>query len=386
MSKELKGVVLNELSNLFIWSGFKYYLRKPEDSYILYSPTKYWRNQNLVNKKFNDGFLCNRHRFHADDQSAIGCIWWENEDDLTTESLRLAPYDVEGDDIKKVEGVEITLRKSYHKLSEEYDKREFEDDEPGGILCEGNGLEFVDNGRKKRSKPVWNKNIIAYLKADGFSIDRKHVSLTVGGYFTGHGFYVRSDNFIEKLPLFAASVFPCDKWYKSNVYSKSYDGRGAHLNDKTFLKRCLIYTALSSKNKCRSISGSDGRFYRNELCFHGEDTLAWNKLQEFQSAGEKTDDKERDLLKYWNDVLYETKKTEEYKELMRNSDCRLGLWQIKEEVNVKEETGQYDKKGKPILRNKYTILNTQITSLETELKRYYETEIAPLLFKYELIK
>ena len=71
MKKEYKGVVLNDLSNLFIWSGFKFYLRKPTDSYILYAPTKYWRNQSLANKKFVDGFLCNRKHFHANQVSAM---------------------------------------------------------------------------------------------------------------------------------------------------------------------------------------------------------------------------------------------------------------------------------------------------------------------------
>src|SRR3990167_10020920 len=31
-----------DLSNLFIWSGWKYYLKKPDDYYILFSPIKYW--------------------------------------------------------------------------------------------------------------------------------------------------------------------------------------------------------------------------------------------------------------------------------------------------------------------------------------------------------
>ena len=87
MRRVHKGVVLNDLSNLFIWSGFNYYLKKPTDSYILYSPTKYWRNQKLVNKHFKDGFLCNRKEFHANQVSAIGCIWWKNIDDFETETL-----------------------------------------------------------------------------------------------------------------------------------------------------------------------------------------------------------------------------------------------------------------------------------------------------------
>ena len=91
----MKGAATNDLANLFIWSGFKYYLKKPIDSYILYSPTKYWRNQNLVKKKFIDGFLCNRKEFHAVQNSAMGCIWWKNETDEETEKLTLTPYESE---------------------------------------------------------------------------------------------------------------------------------------------------------------------------------------------------------------------------------------------------------------------------------------------------
>jgi hypothetical protein len=41
----------------------------------------------------------------------------------------------------------------------------------------------------------------------------------------------------------------------------------------------LFYTALTPKNKCRSLKGSDKRDYRNELCFDGN-TLASQKLKE----------------------------------------------------------------------------------------------------------
>ncbi len=36
MKKEVKGVATNDLGNAFIWSAFKYYLRQPTDSYIVY--------------------------------------------------------------------------------------------------------------------------------------------------------------------------------------------------------------------------------------------------------------------------------------------------------------------------------------------------------------
>jgi hypothetical protein len=277
---EFCGTTLNELANLFIWSGFRFYLRKDVDSYILYSPTKYWRCNKLAQKKFMDEFLCNRREFcslpdgskRGDlTKSAIGCIWWKNEDDLKREELPpLKAYDIrENCAIACSEaGIQIVLRKAHKRFSEcAYDHRKFPDDSDDGILCESNGAEFRENGREIRAKKFHNKNVIGYLVASSFSIDRKHVSLTRCALYGGNGFHVRRDNFIEKLPLFAAAMLPYDKkWFTIDVYSLTCDGEGRYLKDEEFLKKCLVYTVLTLKNKCRSLHGSDGRFYRNELC------------------------------------------------------------------------------------------------------------------------
>ena len=377
-----KGVVLNDLANLFIWSGFKYYLKKPTDSYILYSPTKYWRNQNLVNKRFAGGFLCNRKEFHADQLSAISCIWWKNIDDYKTKELTLTPLDIKEDSVFPATN-DLTIKKAYLNFSKAYDNRTFDDDIEG-IYCESNGSVFVSNGRKVQTNAIHNENIIAYLMVHSFLIDRKNVSLTRAALFKGHGFYVRTDNFLEKLPLFVAATFPYNKWYKTDVYSKSYDGNGSYVVDKDFLKKCLFYTALTSKNKCRSIRVREDLFYRNELCFDREDTLAWQSLQVFLKEGLKLSETEQTLLKYWNDVLFEASKTDEY--LNADKNTRFGLWQIKEEINYKINSGRFNKKGEPIKVYKHTGLNTEIKKLESYLKIYYEEEIIPLLFKYELIK
>lgn len=379
-----KGVVLNDLTNLFIWSGFKYYLNKPTDSYILYSPTKYWRTQNLVNKKFADGFLCNRKNFHAKQVSATGCIWWKNIDDNSTTSLTLTPYDIVNNTIS-IATNDITINKAYRNLSEAYDKRVF-NDTFDGIICERNGKEFLDNGRKVYIKPVYNDNIIGYLVASNFQIDRKDVVLTRCGLYKAHGFFLRNDNFIEKLPLFVTSTFPYDKWYKTDVYSKSFDGNGSYLADKEFLKRCLIYTSLTKKNKCRSFEGSDHRFYRNELCFDkNHDTLAWIELQRMLNNGLKLSSSESTLLKYWSDVVFEAEKTDEFLN-NNNTKMRYGFWQIFDDFNIKTDSGRLNRKGKPIMVYKYPTLNTEIKKLDNALKEYYANEIIPSLFKYELIK
>lgn len=383
MKKEYKGVVLNDLSNLFIWSGFKFYLRKPTDSYILYAPTKYWRNQSLANKKFVDGFLCNRKHFHANQVSAIGCIWWKNIDDSDTKQITLTPYDIENQITSRATD-DITIKKAFYNLSYAYDKRPLVNYSEDGIICERDGSEFVSNGRKVYIKPIYSDEIVAYLVASNFQIDRKDVMLTRCGIYKAHGFYLRSDNFTEKLPLFVAATFPYDKWYKADVYSKSYDGQGSFLNDKDFLRKCLIYTALTPKNKCKSFLGSDKRFYRNELCFDREDTLAWKALQKLLNDGLELSEIEQTLLKYWRDVLFEASKTDEYKSA--NKKFRYGLWQIMQELNIKIDSGRKDKKGNPVMVYKYNALNSEIKKLDDALKHYYNTEIVPMLFKFELIK
>jgi hypothetical protein len=381
IKKEYKGVVLNELGNLFIWSGFKYYLNKKYDSYILFSPSKYWRNHNLVNKKYIDGFLCNRKEFHASQQSAISCIWWSNIDKTYTELPPITPYNIINNkaEICKEANGNIILRKANINMTEAYDKRKFRNDKNNGILFESNGLEYKPNGRKiSVNNPIYNKNIVAYIIADGFLIDRKHVGIIRGAGYRGHGFYVRSDNFIEKLPLFVAGCFPYDKWWKTDVYSKCYDGKGKYLKNKSFLRKCLIYTCLTAKNKCRTIKGSDKRFYKNELCFDGKTTLAYKCLETYFPL---SNDIENTLMKYWNDVMFEVKKTKEY-----NKAFKYGLWQIKEEINIKISTGNKDRYGNEILKYKYTELNTEIIKLEKKLREYYQKEIINDLFKYELIK
>lgn len=385
MEQVCSGAVLNDLTNLFIWSGFNYYLSKPQDSYILFSPTKYWRTQHLADKVFRGGFLCNRKEFHADQASAIGCIWWQNVDDRETESLTLTPYDIVANSIQRATD-DITIRKAYQNFTAAFDSRKFPDDIKG-IICERDGREFVQDGRVSYIDPIDNKNIIAYLCVSNFQIDRKDVVLTRCGLYKAHGFYVRSDNYLSKLPLFVAATFPYDKWYKTDIYSKSLDGGPAYLEDKDFLKKCLIYTSLTPKNKCRSLKGSDKKYYVNELCLDGEKTIAQKTLKELIKEGYTLNEQEETLLKYWNDVLYEARKTSEYKEIMKsNPKCTFGLWQIKEELNIKIDSGRVNKTGTPIMTQKYPPLNSEITKLENELKKYYSEELLPRIFQYQLIK
>ena len=111
-------------------------------------------------------------------------------------------------------------------------------------------------------------------------------------------------NYIEKLPLWTAKLYPQDTWYDKDVYFTTSDGGDAYTKDKVFLKSCLIYTCLSNQNKCLSFNGSDGRYYRNELCFddtHG-DTVASADLKTMTLDAES-----KKLMALWENILAEAK-------------------------------------------------------------------------------
>jgi hypothetical protein len=190
-----------------------------------------------------------------------------------------------------------------------------------------------------------------------------------GTRYNIRGFYLRSDNFIEKLPLFAAKLYPQKNWYERDIYFTTADGGDRYLADKDFLKSCFIFACLSQRNHCRSFDGSDGRFYKNELCFD-KNTIASNKLKIY-----KLTDEEKELTSIFADVLIKAKPTKEY-----NLKYTYGTYQIDEELNTRHKNDNdewiYD----------YPELNTAINSLKNKIAKYYENIIQSKLFEYELLK
>src|SRR5699024_11591283 len=79
---------------------------------------------------------------------------------------------------------------------------------------------------------------------------------------------LRRDNYLTKLPLFAMARIPSEgRYWIRGVVNRNADNGDNFSHDKDFLKACLIFTGLAYHNKCLSFTGSDGREYRNELCF-----------------------------------------------------------------------------------------------------------------------
>ena len=362
-----------EISNLFIWSAFHYYMRQPTDSYICFSPVKYFKSIGLVKKEFIKGFLFNRKFFHAS-ASSISCILWANIP-AYDHSWTLEAYNI--NENNKLEYVKDVVIKEVINLVNAYnDRRSFADDKKSKIVAKSNGEEKTDWIPKKKFEKkfaISNPNIIGYMSANGYSIDAKHRYLMRLPYYVGveqsFGFYLREDNYISKLPIFCAKLYPQKNWYEKDVYFTSSDKGDEYLHDTNLLRSCLIYTCLCEENKCRSIHASNGTIYQNELCLD----LGTKARQDLSRWNLSTQDEE--IIEVWNKVLSQAKQTEEYKERYK-----YGTFQIKEELN----TFYFDDNGDKIFN--YRELNGDLIVLKRKLQRYYSEIIQPLLFKYELIK
>ena len=93
MKKEVKGAVSNDLGNAFIWSAFKYYLRQNTDSYVVFSPVKYWKAQHLIDREFLGGFAFNRRHFHTNIDACIMVGYWGNKI-VENEEITLQGFDI----------------------------------------------------------------------------------------------------------------------------------------------------------------------------------------------------------------------------------------------------------------------------------------------------
>lgn len=374
------GTAVNDLGNVFIWSAFEYYLRQPTDSYVVYSPVKYWKAQYLIDKRFIEGYAFNRRHFHTNIDACIMCALWSNED-AQLDSFTLTGYDIEDGELVKYPE-ELSVRRIHEKFSSIYfDKRVFADDENDGILCDANGLERVKQ-TSIRCIPVVNKNCIGYMVVytSGFDNPDLHSYLLASGKYDGNGFYMRRDNYLEKLPMFCASRYITynREWTERARIMKSGDGADRFNADVAsgkldqWLRKCLLFTCVEMQNHMRTFTGSDGRFYRNELCMDTTNgpTVASEDLKNLV-CGED----EKLIIDQWNVLLDEAKKTAEY-----DSSLTYGVYQIFAEI----DTSYKDDEGKTVWNN--LEVHSALQTLKTLVKEYYNKEIVPTLFEYEFLK
>lgn len=380
MKKEIKGPALNDLGNAFIWSGFKYYLRQPTDSYIVYSPVKYWKAQHIISKKFLDGYAFNRRHFHTNIDACIMCALWSNEDDDATE-FTLAGYDIDSTG-ELTEKVDLPVKKVIDMYSTKYyEKSVFSDATYDGIHTGLNGLE-ADASVKRRIKPMYSKDMLGYLVADSVGFDNPDAksSLLVAGRYNGNGCYIRKDNYLEKLPMFCASRYITynREWTERARIMKSADGADRYQADiasgklDQWLRKCLLFTCIEMQNHMRTFTGSDGRFYRNEMCLDTTNgpTIASEDIKKLSP-----NEAEKKILAQWDLLMSEVKKTKEY-----NSSLTYGLYQIFAEI----DTSYKDEDNKTVWNN--IEVHSALQTMKTLCKEYYNKEIVPTLFEYEFIK
>lgn len=380
MKKEVKGTASNDLGNAFIWAGFKYYLRQPTDSYIVFSPVKYWKAQHLIDKEFLGGFAFNRRHFHTNIDACIMVALWANIPS-TIEDFMLKAFDIDENIGELTDCGDIPVKRIHSLYSQNYyDKRQFPGDEYGTVVLGFDGNECKSKGR---IVPRLNVNILGYMTIDtsGFDNPDIHASLVTTALYNAHGFFLRKDNYLEKLPMFCASRYITYNraWTERARIMKSADGADRFnadvVNGKLtqFLLKCLLFTCTEMQNHMRTFTGSDGRFYRNELCLDGTngETIALRDIK-----GLYLGEKEKDLLKQWKTVLQWAKKADGY-----NSSLTYGVYQIFAELDtshVDETTGD------TIWDN--VELHTALAGLKTLVKDYYNSEIVPILFEYEFLK
>jgi hypothetical protein len=382
-AKGIKGTATNDLGNVFIWSAFKYYLRQPTDSYIVYSPAKYWKAQHLISKKLLGGYAFNRRHFHTNIAATILVALWSNEDDNTTESFSLHAYDIDTAENKLVGCGKVTFSRIHEMYSQRYfDKRIMLGDTPDGILCDKSGYEISKDRSSIRIRPTFNEDIIGYMAvySSGFDNPDNMSSLLIAGRYDGNGFFLRQDNYMEKLPMFAASRYITynRQWTERGRVMKSADGAYTFIKDSkkafmtAFLRKCLLFTIFEPQNHIISQHGSDGRYYRNQLCL---DTTNGATLASLEIGKMKTTAEERELIALWEKILEEAKLTKEY-----DKGLTYGLYQIRKELNLTYK----DAEGKT--QYTYPQLNDDIKLMAEKVKDYYNANIVPTLFKYEFLK
>lgn len=163
------------------------------------------------------------------------------------------------------------------------------------------------------------------------------------------------------------------QWTERARIMKSADGAdrfNKNINNlDQWLRKCLLFTCLEMQNHMRSFTGSDGRFYRNELCLDG-DTIASKDLAKLN-----TNDTEKQLLAQWQHLMAEVKKTKEY-----NKALTYGVYQIFAEI----DTSYKDVDGNTVWNN--LEVHSALQTLKNLVKEYYNKEIVPKLFEHEFLK
>lgn len=245
----VKGAAKNDMANKFIWSAFE--LIKT-DYYIVYSPVKYFKSQNLINKHFIEGTIVNRKDFHAT-EAGISLMVWKNEDEVVDS------WQLENCLIKRIKSGSLfstILTASNNEICKFHDY---------------SGSPDFKHGTLGNEKP------------------KGHITTKV----------LSDSNIKQALPLFAANCYVCKDFIEKEVIMKSGDGGLTYQNDQEFLEDCFLWCCLTDKNKCWSSGNlvNETAISQNSKADQLIDLTAIHRLS---------------LKRKWDIVLLNAKACEEY--------------------------------------------------------------------------
>ena len=330
-SGKLKNRALVDFANKFIWSGFEYFF----DYYVVYAPIKYWKNQNVVDKKFLEGSIANRADFHAT-EGGISIISWKNEDTVNEHITLQARV---GNEIKDV------IINKLHQTPDTLFTYKKQDD------GEDIWYELTSGTPDFKHGYIGNQRNIAHQKSG------------IGGFIN-----VDDPNFKNILPLFVANCYTCKDFTEKEIIMKSGDKGTIYQEDREFLEDCFLWCCLTDRNKCIS-----DRTRQNEM--------ALEQNSKADQIVDRTKDHRMNLIREWRNVIAQAKACEEY-----NPNYKYGLAQIISDIDISINTAMTDKNGKFLQKKKNQNLDDAIISLKTELKKFYSDYLEPKLFEYELLK
>ena len=402
----VKGVASNDMANVFIWSAFNLLMKNKEDSYVIYSPIKYWKSQKIIDRVFVRGYAVNRKYFHATSEACITLSLWLNEKETEEQELKYDAYNISAIGLEQ-EGTLIA--KQVHSLfSKKYYRMSFDPElilkDQLGTACALNGSETDKSENKWSVNRNTYNNTLGYLvvKESGFNYPGLQCSLTSAPMYNGNGFVLQNETYLYKLPIFIAGRYidNCRDWKAVSFVMKSGDGAEEYLADckkikddplcdlNVYLHRCLIYTGLTHYNHQRSFTASTGKEYRTELCFSNENTLASKELKAFIDSGYALTEEEQSLFEQWNRIVKRAKQKTEYKEregVEWNDNYNYGLFQIDQEINISvSSTNPLTGKEKKLPLDGE--LNNMIKDFKKQLKNYYLNNLTDMLFKYQFLK
>ena len=179
------------------------------------------------------------------------CALWSNENSDIKEIL-IKGFDIDEKTKSLSEEIKLPIKQCFSLFSEKYYDKNKYDDTKDGVLLDFDGTEIDSNRSSVTQTPYYNENILGYLAVKGANFDNPDASVHLlrTGEYDGHGFYLRTTNYLLSLPMFAASRYITynREWTERARIMKSADKAETFFADakngklNNFFLKCLLFT------------------------------------------------------------------------------------------------------------------------------------------------